>query len=238
MSQIEAQQPAHGKNISPFEEICLEIDELYGESKNWTDGEPITTQQQHDAADRLYGGLHEAGKKADALRVEEKKPLDEQVDAIQARYNPYIQPKKGKVDIAKGALNTLLAAWRNKQAIAKQALADKARKDAEEIEAAARQAFQDSQGNAIARADAERLADQSRAAQKEANKLDKQANTGNGLRTVWKAKLVDPRAAINHFWKKNEKEFIGLVELLAFREVHQGARTIPGFEVIEEKKAV
>src|SRR5690554_4940301 len=82
----------------PVDEALELIDSLYDEAKHWADGEPITSEEMHDAITKLYDSLHEAGKTADALRVEAKKPLDEQIKAIQDRFNPFIQPKKGKID--------------------------------------------------------------------------------------------------------------------------------------------
>ena len=97
------------RNITPFDELVLEIDDLFAEAANWADGSPVENQAQCDALDVLDKALLDAGKRLDALRVEEKRPLDEQVQAIQDRYNPFIQPKKGKVDLARSALNPVRA---------------------------------------------------------------------------------------------------------------------------------
>lgn len=103
-----------GHNQSPFDLIRQEIEDLYEEAKNWADGEPIASQEMHDAIERLRESLHDAGKRADALRVEEKRPLDEKIKTIQDAYNPLIQPKRGKVDLAKSALDALLTPWRTR----------------------------------------------------------------------------------------------------------------------------
>ncbi len=226
------------RNISPFEEICLEIDDLYHEAKNWADGENIVNQDQHDAVEKIYKALHEAGKKADALRVEEKKPLDDQVNAIQARYNPYIQPKKGKVDVGKDALNALLAIWRKKIADEKARAAEEARKEALAREEAARKAMQASRGNLEAREEAEKMVEESRKALASAKKLEKQATVGTGLRTTWSATMVDERAAIAHYWSTHKQDFIDLAQSLADADVRRGVRSIEGFKITEEKKAI
>lgn len=231
-------QTAYIKNISPFEEICLEIDDLYNEAKNWADGEEILNQEQHDDIERIYKTIHAAGKKADELRVEEKRPLDEQVSAIQDRYNPYIQPKKGKVDLAKAALNDLLAKWRGKIAAEKAKKAAEERARAEALEEEARKAMMASRGNLEAREEAERVLEASKKALAQSKKADKAATTGLGLRTVWIARITDERAAIAHYWKSHKQEFLDLAQSLAESDVRRGVRAIEGFEITEEKKAV
>ena len=57
--------------------------------------------------------------------------LDEQVQAIQDRDNPYIQPKKGRVDIARSCLNPVRAAWKESERKRKEEAAAKARAEAE-----------------------------------------------------------------------------------------------------------
>lgn len=82
--------PAKTHNQDPFTAIKQEIEDLFDEAKNFADGEPITTQDMHDDIERLYDGLHDAGKRLEELRVAEKKPLDDAVQAIQDKYNPLI----------------------------------------------------------------------------------------------------------------------------------------------------
>lgn len=59
------------KNITPFDEIVLEIEDLFAEAENWADGTSIENQAQCDALDVLDKSLLDAGKRLDALRVEE-----------------------------------------------------------------------------------------------------------------------------------------------------------------------
>jgi len=230
-----------GGNLSPFDEIALEIEDLYGEARNWCDGEALASEDQHEAVSTLYDALHEAGKKAEALRVEEVKPLDEAKAAIQAKYHPLIgntKSGKGKVVLGKDALGALLAAWRAEVARQKEAAALKARIEAEEERRKAEEAIRASAGDLEARERAEEQLALAKEADAFANRQEKRATTGNGLRTVYRAELNDLNAAIKHYWSTDRAEFEGLVCDLAARDVRAGKRSIPGFTVIEEKRAI
>ncbi|WP_065091476.1 hypothetical protein [Rhizobium leucaenae] len=239
-----AREAAIGDNGGPpldepseFDLIKTEIEDLFAEARHWADGEPIADQATHDAIEKLRDGIHEAGKRADALRVEEKRPLDEQVKAIQDRYNPFIQPKKGKVDLAKSTLDTLLTPWRTR--IAQEKAADAAR-IAEEAAAATRaatEAIRASSGNLAARESAEELLADAKKLEKTATRTFKAATTGTGLRTTYRADLVDINLALDHYWKTHQSSFEDLVRELAASDVRAGKRTIPGFNVVEEKRA-
>ncbi|WP_425087804.1 hypothetical protein [Stappia sp.] len=215
----------------------MEIGALYDEARNWADGAAIETQDQHDAAEKVRDAIHDAGKRADEMRKEEKRPLDEQIKAIQDRYNPLIQPKKGKVDVAKAALGDLLAEWRRKIAAEKEAAAEAARLEAEAKRRVAEEAIQSSRGDIDAREEAEALLTDAKAAEKQAKRADKAATTGKGLRTHWSAELVDLDAAVRHYWSRNREAFERLVQELANADVRAGKRDIPGIRVIEEKRA-
>lgn len=217
--------------------ILDQIADLYDEAKNWADGEPITSQEMADAITALREQIHEAGKKADAERTEEKRPLDEAVKAIQDRYNPFIQPKKGKVDLAKAALDQLLTPWR----VAKQREAEaEARRIAEEAEAArlaAQEAIRASSGNLAAREEAEAVLAEAKKLEKTARRADKAANTGTGLRTTWVVEMVDEEAALDWAYNRAPGDFIIVAQSLAEAVVRQGVRQVPGFVVRDRKVA-
>jgi hypothetical protein len=224
-------------NLPPHEAIFQQIDDLYDEAKNWADGEPITDEAMHDAITRLYDGLHEAGKAADDLRKDAKRPLDEQIDAIQKTYNPYIQPKKGKVDLGKSALGDLLAAWRAKVAAEKKAEADKIAAAAEAARKAADEAMRASSGNLAAREEAEEQLAEAKRLEKTANRTFKAATTGTGMRTVWVATLTDAEAGLDWAYARDPARFTALVQDMANEAVRNGLRAVPGFAVAEEKRA-
>ncbi|NKJ03112.1 hypothetical protein [Rhizobium sp. SG741] len=224
-------------NLPPHEAIFQQIDDLYDEAKNWADGEPITDEAMHDAITKLYDGLHELGKQADELRVEKKKPLDDQIKAIQDEFNPYIQAKRGKVDLGKSALGDLLAAWRAKVAAEKKAEADKIAAAAEAARKAADEAMRASSGNLAAREEAEEQLAEAKRLEKTARRWDKATTTGTGLRTVWVATLEDAEKALDWAFARSPGEFNALAQKMADEAVRGGARAVPGFSVTEDKRA-
>lgn len=236
---------AIGHNQSPeppYVAVFAEIQDLFDEAVHWADGEPIVDQATHDAIEKLRDGLHELGKRADALRVEEKKPLDEQVKEIQDRYNVYIQPKKGKVDLAKSTLDSLLTPWRT--AKAREAAAEAALIAAKAAEATrvAQEAIRQSAGNLAAREEAEELHADAKKLEKTAARSWKGATTGTGLRTVWTATPLAEDGAeekrLDWAFGRSPERFAELVQQLADEQVRAGVRTIPGFVVKDEKRAI
>ncbi|MBZ9659807.1 hypothetical protein LB523_12195 [Mesorhizobium sp. ESP-6-4] len=229
--------PPKTHNQEPFALIKQEIEDLFDEAKNFADGEPIDRQEMHDAIEKLYDGLHEAGKRADAMRVEEKKPLDDAVQAVQDKYNPLIQPKKGKVALGKDALGTLLAAWRKKIADEKAETARLARVESDRIAAEAQAAIRASAGNLEARVEAEELLEQAKQVEKFAKRADKAATTGTGLRTVWRCTLEDEGKALDWAYGRAPERFREMVQSMAEETVRAGMRSVPGFRVWDDKVA-
>jgi hypothetical protein len=210
-----------------------EIDSLYEEAKNFADGEPIASEDMHDAITKLYDGLNEAGKRADELRKEEKRPHDEAAKAVQAKYKPALT----KVESGKAALGDLLAAWRAAIQREKAEKARLAREEADRIAAAAQAAIRASAGNLAERERAEALFQESKAIDRDAKRADKAATTGTGLRTVWVATLEDIGAALDWAYGREPERFAGLVQGMADSAVRGGARRVPGFTVTETKVA-
>jgi hypothetical protein len=227
-----------GGNMSPFDLAVAEFMDLYDEAKNWADGSAIESQEQCDALDKLDKALLGAGQKLDALRVEEKRPLDEQVQAIQDRFNPFIQPKKGKADLARSSLNPIRAAWKEAERQRKEAIALKARLEADEERRKAEEAIRASAGNLEARERAEEQLALANDAEGFASRREKAATTGLGLRTYYRPDLTDLSAAIKHYWASHRGEFEALVCRLAAEDVRAGKRTLPGFTIHEERKAL
>lgn len=238
LSQTGNDRIVQGGNLPPDVMAFNTIDAYYEEARNWaSDGFKIENQAQADEVDTLDKALLKAGQEADALRIEEKRPLDEQIDAIQAKFNPYIQKGKGKVDIARSSLKALLTAWRTEQERIKREAAEKARREAEAERAAAEEAMRASAGDLAAREQAEQLAASAKAAEKIAKKADKAATTGLGLRTKWVATMVDQRTAVATMWKHDPRAFLNLAQELADRAVLSGARSLEGFTITETKVA-
>jgi hypothetical protein len=239
-------EPIHLPNATPFDLLSEHLEDLIAEARNFADGEPVANQGQADAVSALIENLRIGAKDADAQRVLENKPHDEAKAAVQAKYAPLIADPKNKnpgrvwkaIDALKACLQPYLAKLdaekREAERIAREA-ADKAARDAAE---AMRQA---AASNMAARDEAEALVEQAEAARKAADAAakDKAHATGGsramGLRSVWKAKLTDPQVAAGFFWKQDATAFNAFLQKLADEEVRAGKRSIPGFEITEER---
>lgn len=237
-------QPPANDNVepepTPFDLIKHEIEDLFMEASNFCDGEAIADEATAAAITELHDRIHAAGKRADDLRVEEKAPLDEKVKALQAKYAPLISDTKaikGKVVLGKEACQTLLTPWRTAKAKAASAEAARIAQEAAAATRAAQEAIRASSGNLGARVEAEELLAHSASLTKQAARADKQATTGTGLRTVWRAELVDMEAALDWWYGEKPEEFTALVQRLADSAVAAGVRKVPGFNVVEDKIA-
>lgn len=230
---------AMGANMPPEMVIFGEIDAYYEEAKNWaSDGFKIESAEQEAQINEIDKALLKLGQEADALRVEEKKPHDDAAQAVQDKYNPYVQKGKGKVDVARSTLKALLTAWRVEQQRIAEEKARKAREEAEAERRAAEEAMRASAGDLEAREQAEQQLEAAKQAERFAKKADKAATTGSGLRTKWVAVMTDQRAAVASMWKQNPQAFVDLAQNLAETAVRAGARQIEGFEIKEEKVAL
>jgi hypothetical protein len=228
--------PTIGHNNPPaYLRVFEEIDDLFQTAKDFADGEPIADEAMHDTISAIRDRIHDAGKRADELRVEEKRPFDDAAKAVQDKYNPYIQPKKGKVDLAKAALGDLLAAWRRRVLAEKQAEAARKAAEAAKLAAEAAAAIRATSGNLEARVEAEELLAHAKAVEKDAKRADRHATTGTGLRAVWRAELVDEAAALDHYYPLYREAFLDMVRGFAASDAVAGVRVIPGFRVYDER---
>lgn len=224
----------------PFDELVKELDDLYDEAKNFCDGEPIDSEEMAAVITELHDRIHECGKRAEALRVDEKKPLDDKIAAIQARFHPLIgntKAGKGKVILAKEACQNLLTPWRQKVAAEKAAEAARIAAEAEAAKLAAQEAMQASAGNLAEREAAEELLADAKALEKTARRSEKAATTGLGLRTVWEAVLENEEVAMDWCWGRARDEVLAVAQRNADELVRSGVRQVPGFVVRERKVA-
>jgi len=242
-------EPGPGHNnppeATPFDLSKQEIDDLVMEAKNWLDGLPIRSQDEADQIGALIDGLRKAISAADARRVEENKPFDEGKAAVQAKYAPLIadtKREKGAAVRALEACKVTLTAWLTKVEDEKRAAAEAARKEAEEKAAIAQAAIRAASGADFAtKEDAEDLLRQAKQAEKVAKKVEAApvgafgGSRAVGLRRSWKPVLTDATEAARWAWRDKRGELEAFLVDLAEKEVRTGARSIPGFDVIEER---
>lgn len=231
-------QPANDN--SAFDALRQELDDLYDTAKDFCDGEPIDSEAMANVITELHDRIHDCGKRAEELRVAEKKPLDDQIAAIQTKFHPLIgntKAGKGKVVLGKDACQALLTPWRKKVAQEKAAEAARVAAVAEAARVAATEAIRASSGNLAARESAESLLQDAKRLEKQAARSEKAATTGTGLRTVWRAEIEDIEKALDWYYGERPEAFRDLIQSMADSDVHRGVRKIQGFRVFEEKKA-
>lgn len=232
----------HNQAPTPFDEIETKINDLYDEAKQWLDGEPVTTQDQADALNTLANHIREAHKEADQMRKEEAKPFDDGKKAVQERYNPLIQKGKGKTEVALNAVKSALKPYLLELDRIQQEAAQKAREEAEQAERDAQAAMQHRDpSNLEQQEEANRLAEQAKAAQQAANKAEnakahaKGSGRATGLRTRTKVSIANEREAAGWAWKHDREALMIFVLTQAEKAVRNGAQSLEGFSITEEK---
>lgn len=226
---------------TPFEAIKVHLDDLLVEARVWADGTAAENQAQADAIGRLLDLLREGERAAEEQRVIDKKPLDDQVADIQARYNEYIAPKTnkkpGKITNAVAALLKAREPWLKKLEDDRKAEAARLQKIADDEASRAREALQAAQaGSSLdARDEAEEIVNAATQAQLVANRAAKPVATG--LRTFWVASITEQKAAMLHYMRERPQAFLDLTLSLAQADVRAGKRQIPGVAVTEDKRA-
>jgi len=223
-----------GHNQSPFHTATNRIQELFDEAKNWLDGEPLETKEQHNTLVDLVKQIRAAKKIADDLRKEEAKPFDEGKAEIQTRYNPFIQANKGMADLAIKTANDALAPYLATQLKLKRDEENRLREEAEGLVMEAREALRASQGNLAERQKAEGLVIEAKRATAIANKAVK-TNIAKGARTVWNVEIADVKVAGTEMWRAFPERFHQLILEMANEQVRAGRRQIPGFIITETK---
>lgn len=231
--------------MTAFEAVKINITDLFEEAETWLDGEPVTTQEQADAINTLKGTIKDAIAAAETARVNEIKPHKAKVDEIQARYNELIGSNKSITGIAikaEQACNAALKPYLIELDRQQQAAAKAARDEADRLQREAQEAMRwRDASNLSQRIEAERLADEAKAAAVTASHAEKaKAHAkgdarATGLRTVYRPVLANAKEAAAWVWVDRNDELMAFIQELAEKAVRGGAKTIPGFTVLEEK---
>ena len=229
----------HIPNISPFEALTIDIDDLLLEARNWCDGEAATTQAQVDEIARLKDELADRAKLLEAERVTEKKPLDDQIAAIQDRFNVWLAPlknkKPGKIPVALDALDAakrpFLLAEEAKLEAKRAAARAEAQRLADEAAAKARAA---AAHDLTAREEAEAKVAEAEAAARAAKAADAErahahgSGRAQGLRSRTVAQITDLNAAVRFYWTDDATPFRELVQRLADADARANRRAADG----------
>lgn len=227
-----------GHNRSPFELTKDAIEDLYGEAKQWLDGEPVISKDQADALNTLETRVRDAAKEAEKRRKEEAKPFDDGKAEVQARYKPVLAKADAALDAIKSALKPyLLELDRQQREAARLAKEEADRKMAEALEAVRNR----DAANLESREEAEAKIKAAKEAEEAARRADKAKAHAKGegrataLRTVYRAQIVDEREAAAWVWTDRRTELMAFVQDQADKAVRAGARNIRGFQIVEEK---
>jgi hypothetical protein len=99
------------------ESIAEEINRFVDSARDWLKsiGGKVETQQQADKAANYAEKFQALEKKADAARVDEKKPYDDGAKAVQERWKPVVALAAEKKGWMKKALETFLTAERRRK---------------------------------------------------------------------------------------------------------------------------
>lgn len=245
--------PADAPKPDPFDAIVTHLSDLLIEARNWADSSKVTTQEQADTVGRLIGDLREGADAAEDLRVKEKAPLDEQIKAIQDKFNVWLAPLKnkvpGKVPTAISALEETVKPFLDAEKKRLQDIADAAAKEAAEKAEAAAEAIRAADvSDLAAREAAEDLIAEAQTAQRVATSAATAkpmmygGSRAKGLTATFTARLDDPRAALLHYWGgqsgpgAGRDALIACLQSLAQADVDRKVRTIPGVFVVEGTK--
>jgi hypothetical protein len=224
----------------PFTAHETHINDLYLEAANWCDGAAIENDAQAAEVDRLLADLKAAIDAAEQAQTNQIQPLTDKVTAIRERFYPLIGDTKkvtGKAIRAKRALLAVKTAWANKLEAARAEEAKRLRDEAAAAAALAAEAARAARGDLVATEQAEALIHDATAVQRDAVTAERAVKV-SGMRDNWVAAMTDPVAAARWAWADHRTECEAFFLQLAQADVRAGKRTIAGFTVTNERRAV
>lgn len=224
-----------------YEAAQEQVADLRTEAANWLDGSPITSQGDADAVAQLLDLARKAEKETDAARKVEAKPFDDGKAEVQARYKPLLDSAGSVAAICKKALGL----WLVKLDAEKREAARRARDEAEAAERVAQAAFKLAAATDLeAREQAESFAKTAAAAQKSADRADRDKAHAKGgsravtLRTTYRAEITDATAFARWVWANHRDELLTFLAGIAQRRAEAKFRDMPGVVVHEDRVAV
>lgn len=226
--------PAEAQNARLSDLRTQEIDELYEEAKQWFDAKfVIETEAQAEGVEKMLDLARQAWNITDNNRATEKKPFDDAGKEVQKRYLPILQKAERIQDSCKAKLRP----WREAIKAKKEREAEATRKAAEEAARIAEQATAAAAGDLGAMELAESAQEEAERLTRAANKAEKSADKGLGLRTVYDVEITDRKEALKYYLVKEPAAFVDLIQQLAEFDVRHGARELPGITITPRKEA-
>jgi hypothetical protein len=171
---------------SPYEALKIHIDDLFETAQGFLDGEPIANEEQANAVSKILDDARKARAAAEAQRKIDAKPWDDGKAAVQALWTPLTDEKKGRCAIIAKTCKKALAPWLKKVDDEQRAIAEAARKEADRIAEEARAArMAAEQTDLAARESAEAITKQAEEAAKLAHRAENtRAQAKGGARAV------------------------------------------------------
>lgn len=215
-----------------FEAHQANIDDLREEAKVWLDGKAVSSAEEAEALNTLLDMARKAAKAADDERAAEKKPHLDAGKAVDKQWKPLIDGAEMIANLCK----KVLTPWNIAEAARKAEIARQAQLAADEEKRLAAQA--ERSASTIEEAEqADQIESSAKQATRIAKTAAKEASTGLGLRTVYRAEITDFAAAARFFWQPHHHRFEELVLQIANEQARIVKADMPGIKVIAEQKA-
>jgi hypothetical protein len=213
-------------NPPPFDAHSLHIEDLFTMANG---AGAVEDDRAEEALDSLLDDLRKAKKDADTERATEKKPHDDAAKAVQAKWKPLLD----RCDMAALQIKKLLTPYREAKQRARDEKARQVREAAEQQQREAQEALRASD-DMEERFEAEQKLKGAKKLTAVANKLDR---TASGLRTYWSHRIVSRADLLRFVRERHPEDLADMLNEWARRKVAEGARSIPGCEITEEKRA-
>lgn len=217
------------------------VGDLFDEARHFLDGTGVNSDAEAEAVALLLDMIRKAVKDADAARKVEKQPHADAAKAVDAKWKPLID----RADLAVDTCKKVLAPWLQAQEVAERVEAEKARQEAAAKYDAAQAAMRTtSLADLDGREHAEQLLKDAKRAEAVATKAEKARPQAAGgaraatLRTYYHPTLADAGEALRHYVKARPDDLKAALLRLAEIDVQNGARAIPGFDIVAEQRVV
>ena len=221
----------HNNPPDPIDTALEPFGDTITEAEGWLDGSPVENEGQMTAVDALIKHMKSAKKAVEAADESATKPMYDAWKAEKARYKPTLDDLDRIIKGLVAAVDT----FKRRLAAEKEAARKEAERLAWEATRAAEKASREADASNIeaTRAAAAAMAD-AEAAQRASMAANK--DTVNGLRTVTRYEITDPRALLNYIAKNARDDLTAFIEEWA-RKHHRDFPNADGLRVWIEKEA-
>lgn len=220
----------HNQPPDDLDEALAPYGDFITEAESWLDGSPVENEGQMKAVDQLIKEIKAAKKSVSSAEESAAKPLYDMWKAEKAKFAPTLTDLDR---IIKG-LVSLVGGFKAKLAAEKEAARQEAERKAWEATRKAQEAMREaSVGDIDAQREADRIAEEAKAAQKTASAAKN--DTVKGMRKVTHYEITDHRAALHWIAKMDRDAVTAFVD--EYVRTHHKTASIDGVNVWEGKEA-